>query len=65
MVSDLIHNIAFLDITKSLFLTFFINYFLTGRIVKIKELSIIAAVTIVYWYILLTLRKKYPVKVND
>lgn len=65
MVSDLFNNIVFLDLTKSLFLTFFINYFLTGRIVTIKELSVISAVTIVYWYIILTLRKKYQVIVND
>lgn len=65
MVSDLFHNIVFLDLTKSLFLTFFANYFLTGRIVTIKELSVVTAVTLIYWYLLLTLRKKYPLKVND
>lgn len=65
METNLFHNIVFLDVTKSLFLTFFVNYFLTGRIVTIKELSVITAVSVIYWYILLTLRKKYPVKVND
>lgn len=65
METNLFHNIAFLDMSNRLFITLFVSYFLTGRIVTIKELSVITAVSVIYWYILLTLRKKYPVKVND
>lgn len=65
MVTNLFHDIVYLDVTKSLFVTFFVNYFLSGKIITIKEASVITAVTLIYWYILLTLRKKYPLKIND
>ena len=65
METNLFHDIVFLDVTKNLFITFFVNFFLNGRIVLIKQLSVVAAVTLIYWYLLLTLRKKYPLKVND
>lgn len=60
MVSNLFHNIVFVNTVESVFLTFFVNYFLNGRIVTFKEISVTALMTLIYWYILFELRKKYP-----
>lgn len=60
MVSNLFHNIVFLNTAEIVFVTFFVNYFLNGRIVRFKEISVISVTTLIYWYILFELRKKYP-----